>query len=31
MTVTLSSESSVSIENAIRITCDFEYDSGRRR
>jgi hypothetical protein len=29
--VTLSNESGVSTENAIRITCAFEYDSGRKR
>jgi len=31
LTATLSSESGVSMENAIRITCDFEYERGRNR
>lgn len=30
-TVTFSSESGVSMANAMRITCDLEYDIGRRR
>ena len=30
-TDTFSSESGVSIAKAMRMTCDFEYDSGRKR